>query len=390
MEENKMHHSSYIELSHNKLKKNISYLQKQIGNKTKFVSVIKGNAYGHGIDTFLPMAEKCGVDYFAVFDAVEAEQAYQAKKNSTNIMIMGMIANKDLLWAIKKDISFFVFGIDRLEHAIKAAKKLKKKAKIHIEIETGLHRTGFSKKQLPKAIKLIKQNKKYLEIEGVCTHFAGAESISNYVRVHKQIDRFNELKQILKQSDIVPHYYHSACSSAALIYPETRMDMVRIGIAQYGYWPSEEIKLHNYLKGNISFTQTPLKRILTWKSEVMSVEHVEPGEFISYGNFFQARKKTKIATVPVGYFHGYRRSLSNVGFVLINGKKAPIIGMVNMSMMIVDVTAHPLIKKGDEVVLIGKQGTQTITVASFSELSNLVNYEFLVRLPMQIPRLVKK
>lgn len=385
-----MHHSSYIELSQSKLKKNITYLQKQIGKDIKFVSVIKGNAYGHGITTFLPMAENCGIDYFAVFDAVEAEIASQVKKPSTNIMIMGMIANEDLAWAIKNNISFFVFGIDRLQHAIKSAKKLQIKAKIHIEIETGLHRTGFGDKELQKAIKLIKQNKKHLHIEGVCTHFAGAESISNYVRVHKQIDRFNELKEKLKRSGIIPQYYHAACSSAALIYPETRMNMVRIGIAQYGYWPSEEIKIHNLLKGNISFTQTPLKRILTWKSEIMSIEHVERGEFISYGNFFQARKNTKIATIPVGYFHGYRRSLSNVGFVLINGKKAPIIGMVNMSMMIVDVTAHPLVKKGDEVVLIGKQVNQTITVASFSELSNLVNYEFLVRLPMQIPRLIRK
>lgn len=385
-----MHHSSYIQLSKTNLKKNITYLQKQIGQNIKFVSVIKGNAYGHGIKTFLPLAEECGVDYFAVFDAVEAEQAVQVKKPSTHVMIMGMIANEDLSWAIKNNISFFVFGMDRLEHAIKSAKKINKKAKIHIEIETGLHRTGFTEKQLSKAIKLINNNKKYLEIEGVCTHFAGAESISNFVRVHNQIDRFNELKQLLKKSGIVPNYYHSACSSAALIYPETRMDMVRIGIAQYGYWPSEEIKLHNLLSKNISFTQTPLKRILTWKSEIMSIEHVEAGEFISYGNFFQARKKTKIATIPVGYFHGYRRSLSNVGFVLINGKKAPIIGMVNMSMMIVDVTGNAGVQKGDEVVLIGKQGKQTITVASFSELSNLVNYEFLVRLPMQIPRIVKK
>jgi alanine racemase len=122
----------------------------------------------------------------------------------------------------------------------------------------------------------------------------------------------------------------------------------------------------------------------------MSIETVEPGEFISYGNFFQATKKTKIATVPVGYSHGYRRSLSNLGYVLVKGKKAPIIGMVNMSVMIINVTSIPLAKKDDTVVLIGKQGKHEITVASFSELSNLVNYELLTRLPERIPRIVKK
>jgi len=385
-----MQHSSYIELSKSALKKNIKYLQKQIGPSVKFVSVIKGNAYGHGIKTFVPLAESCGIDYFAVFDAVEAELASNVKKPDTDIMIMGYIANEDIPWAINNDISFFVFEYNRLDHAIKAAKKLNKKAKIHIEVETGLHRTGFGDNELEKAVKVIKRNKNHLIIEGVCTHFAGAESIANYVRVHKQIDRFNEIKKWLETKNITPNYYHTACSSAALLYPKTRMDMVRVGIAQYGYWPSEEIKIHNLLSGDISFTQHPLKRILTWKSRVMGIEHVETGDFISYGNFYQARRKTKIATVPVGYFHGYRRSLSNVGYVLINGKKSPVIGMVNMSVMIVDVTTNPLVKKGDEVVLIGKQGNQKITVASFSELSNLVNYEFLVRLPMQIPRIVKR
>ncbi|MEA2096134.1 MAG: alanine racemase [Candidatus Cloacimonadota bacterium] len=385
-----MQHSSYIELSQSALKKNIKYLRKQIGDPVKFVSVIKGNAYGHGIKNFVPMAEACGVDYFAVFDACEAEMASNVKQLKSEIMIMGLIANEDIEWAIKRGISFFVFEFDRLEKSIKIAKKLNKKAKIHLEVETGLHRTGFGGDELKKAVKTIKHNIDHVFIEGVCTHFAGAESIANYVRVHEQIDRFNEIKQWLISKDIVPKYYHTACSSAALVYPETRMDMVRIGIAQYGYWPSEEVKIHNLLSGDIGFTKRPLQRILTWKSKVMGIEHVKTGEFISYGNFFQARKNTKIATVPVGYFHGYRRSLSNVGYVLIKGKKAPIIGMVNMSVMIVDVTPIPLVNKGDEVVLIGKQGNQTITVASFSELSNLVNYEFLVRLPMQIPRVAKK
>jgi alanine racemase len=385
-----MKSSSIIELKKSCLEKNIEYLQKRIGKTVKFVSVIKGNAYGHGIKEFLPMAEECGIDYFAVFDSCEAEIAFNVKKPKTKIMIMGMIDDRDIKGAIKNDISFFVFENTRLKQAINDAKKLKKKAKIHIEVETGLHRSGYGTAELKKAVKLINQNKKYLFIDGVCTHFAGAESISNYVRIQNQLKRFNEIKKWLEEKDIVPKYYHTACSSAALIYPETRMDLVRIGISQYGFWPSEEVRMHALLSKDKNFGARPLKRVLKWKSQIMSIETVEPGEFISYGNFFQATKKTKIATVPVGYSHGYRRSLSNLGYVLVKGKKAPIIGMVNMSVMIINVTSIPLVKKDDTVVLIGKQGKYEITVASFSELSNLVNYELLTRLPERIPRIVKK
>lgn len=381
---------SSIELSKSCLKNNIDYLQKRIGKKVKFVSVVKGNAYGHGIEKYIPTAEDCGVDYFAVFDACEAEMVFNVKKPKSKLMIMGMIANEDLSWAIENDISFFVFENSRLKQAIKDAEKIGKPAKIHIEVETGLHRSGFERDALKKAVKLINQNKKHLFIDGVCTHYAGAESIANYVRVQKQLERFNEIKKWLEQRGIVPKYYHTACSAAALVYPETRMDLVRIGIAQYGFWPSEEVRMHALLSKDEDFKERPLRRILRWKSRIMSVETVEPGEFISYGNFYQATKKTKIATVPVGYSHGYRRSLSNLGYVLVKGKKAPVIGMVNMSVMIINVTGIPMAKKGDHVVLIGKQGKHEITVASFSELSNLVNYELLTRLPESIPRVVRK
>jgi len=315
-----MKYPSTIELSRSALRQNISFLKNLVGPKVRFVSVIKGNAYGHGIAEFLPLAEECGVNYFAVFDSKEAEVAYEVKSDDSELMIMGMIDNEDLAWAIQRDISFFVFDLGRLRQAIKDAKLLEKKARIHIEVETGLHRTGFEGKQLRDAIKLINQNKEFLEIEGVCTHYAGAESIANYVRVQKQITRFNELKDMLAKRGITPKFYHTACSAASIVYPETRMDMVRVGIAQYGFWPSEEVKMNAFLSKQKEFSERPLSRVLQWKSHVMNVKFVEPGEFISYGNFYQATQKTKIATVPVGYYHGYRRSLSNLGYVLVKGK----------------------------------------------------------------------
>ena len=380
--------TSYIELSSCALQKNIAFLQKRIGKETKFVSVIKGNAYGHGISQFLPLAESFGIDYFAVFDAYEASLALQAKKPQTDLMIMGMIDNDQLEWAIENNISFYVFEMDRLEGAIKAARKIGKPARVHLELETGMHRTGFEEYELEQVIDLIKKNKKDLDIEGLCTHYAGAESIANHVRVENQYQEYLRLRNILARKGIKARYEHTACSAATLTYPHTKMNMVRIGIAHYGYWPSQETRMHNLFSAGGKYTRDPLKKVLQWKTKVMSTKVVDAGKFISYGHSFMATKKTIIAAIPIGYYHGYSRSLSNIGHVLIKGKKNPIIGLVNMNMFVVDVTAVPGVKKGDEVVIIGDQGASKITVSSFCELTNLVNYELLCRLPVNITRYV--
>jgi len=184
---------------------------------------------------------------------------------------------------------------------------------------------------------------------------------------------------------------HTAASAAALAYPETRMDMVRIGIAQYGLWPSKETAMRFVLRGESEGKARfvdPLKRVLKWKSHVMSVKDVRRGEFIGYGNTYLTSRPQKIAAVPIGYFHGFRRSLSNLGRVLIHGKRAGIVGTVNMNMILVNVTELDNVEIGDEVVIIGKQKNLQITVSSFSDMSNLLNYEALVRLPSGIPRVV--
>ncbi len=376
---------SYIELDKKALKKNIQYLKKRIGS-AEFVSVIKGNAYGHGIEPYLPLAEECGVKYFAVSDSNEAERAFSVKRPESHIIIMNMVDNSDLKEIIESGISFFVFNFDRLRKTIEVAKSIGIPAKIHLELETGLNRTGFNEKEILKVIDIVNDNKQWLEIMGICTHYAGAESIANYYRIQNQKTSFEELKLLIRKRGIVPGFYHTACSAAALTYPDTIMGMVRFGIAQYGFWPSNETRIYNMLSDEAHFSSDPLKRILSWKSSVISVKDIPTGEFIGYGNNYLATKDMKVAVIPLGYYHGYSRSLSNLGYVLINKKKSPIVGMVNMNMIITDVTCISNIKIGDEVVIIGKQGKHVITVSSFSDLSNYVNYEMLVRLPYEIPR----
>lgn len=379
---------SWIELDRAALAKNIRYLKKRIGSTASFVSVIKGNAYGHGIETFMPLAEAAGVKHFAVYDAFEASRALQVMTEKSQLIIMGMLDDDQMDWVIQSRISFFVFTKERLTAAIATARKLKAKALIHLELETGMHRTGLEETDLPEVMDLIKKNSRYLVIEGVCTHYAGAESISNYLRIQNQLLQFERLSKALKRRGIVPNYYHSACSAAALIYPRTIMDMVRFGIAQYGFWPSQETKMNNLLSEEAKFTRDPLKTVLSWKSRVMSVKAVAKGNFINYGNAFLSTKNMRLATVPLGYHQGYSKSLSNFGYVLIHGKRAPVVGSINMNMFMVDISHIPHVQSGDEVVLIGKQGDLNITVAGFAELTKMVNYELLARLPYQIPRIV--
>jgi alanine racemase len=161
--------------------------------------------------------------------------------------------------------------------------------------------------------------------------------------------------------------------------------MARIGILQYGFWPSKEVSVLNFVgKGK----HYELKRVITWKSTVMAVKDVKAGEYVGYGNSYLAEKDIKIAVIPVGYAHGFSRVLSNVGKVLIHGKRLSVVGLVNMNCMIVEVTNVKKVLPGDEVILIGKQGNIDLTVGSFSDLTNQLNYELLSRLPRDIPRTI--
>lgn len=380
-----MLHTSYIEISKSKLKCNIDFIKSFVKDGTKISSVVKGDAYGHSIEAFVPLAYEFGIHHFSVFssdEALKVQQSLSAIDGEATIMIMGMIENKDLNWAISNDIEFFVFENDRLEAAIKAAEKANRKAKIHIEIETGLNRTGFTKKELIHALPLLKSG--HIEIVGLCTHYGGAESIANFYRIKEQKKKYHNMSKWLSEKGINPAIKHTACSAAMIRYPDTQMDMVRIGILQYGFWPSMETFIHYISKAKRE--DSPIKRIISWKSQIMSIKHVKAGEFISYGTSYLTQSDTKIATVPVGYAHGYARSLSNQGLLIINGKRVAVIGLVNMNMLIADVTEIEDVRKGDEVIIIGSQNNLEISVASFGEMSNQLNYELLTRLPDDIPR----
>lgn len=383
-----MVYDSIITLSEKSVENNISFLLSKFGEKVKISAVVKANAYGHGIEQMVPVFVKYGIDHFSVFYYREAVRVYNCTSKPKSIMVMGWLCDEDIKDAIEKGIEFFVFSIERLNTAVKFAKELNRKAKIHIEAETGMNRSGLDFDDLDCAIDIIKQNISFVEVTGFCTHLAGAESISNHFRIQNQLKKYNEMFAHFEAKGLCTKYKHVANSAASFVYPETRMDMVRVGIMLYGFWSSTEVFIQyiNNQNDRIDY----LKRILGWKSHIMSIKKVKSGEFVGYGISYLAQGDITTALVPVGYSMGYNRSLSNKGHVLIHGRRCNLIGVVNMNMIIIDITNIKNVEVGDIVVLIGKQGKLEMKVSSFSNLSDELNYEVLAHLSERITRVVTK
>jgi len=382
-------HSSRILLNQIALKSNINFIRKKTGPNVRFSSVVKANAYGHGIHQFVPMAEACGVRHFSVASAFEAEEVLESITKDSGIMIMGILYEEDIPWAIEHNIEFYIYNLDRLTKTLEAAKRIGKKALVHLEVETGANRTGLQADEFPKALSFVKEHREHITFEGLCTHFGGAESLANQFKIERQHARYKEFLKQCKAKNYMPNYRHIACSAAALAMKDTVYDMVRVGVSQYGFWPSPDIYQLHLQEVDKTFDK-PLKRIFTWKTDIMDIRHVKAGEFIGYGTAYQATQNMEVAVMPLGYSNGYPRALSNRGHVLIGGKKAPIVGLINMNLFMVDISHIPHVNVGDEVVLVGRQKNNVINVQSFTNFTQLVNNEMMSRLPAAIPREIVK
>lgn len=382
-------YTSRIILNKENYKKNLKFISKIIGTKVIISSVIKGDAYGHSIKSFVPMAEECGINHFSVFSEDEAFVVKKYSKGNPTIMIMGAISSKNINWIIENDIEFYVFNYQRLLTALKFAKRLKKKIKIHIEVETGLNRTGLSEEELPQFFDILRENKKNIELKGLCTHFAGAESIANYYRIKKQRIRFKKYIDFFEKNKINCKLIHAASSAAAITMPKTRFDMVRVGIMQYGFWPSAEVQMFYMSKrksGIDPLAPVLLAPVLSWESKIMSIKSVNKSEYIGYSNNYLVSNKMKIGTVPVGYSDGYSRTLSDNSYVIIKNKLAKVVGIINMNLFQVDLTHIEDVKIGDKVILVGKDSDVEIKFNSFDERKNFLNYEILTKIDKKIPR----
>lgn len=366
----------YAEIDLDAICQNVSAMKKNIAKDTKILAVIKTDAYGHGAIPIAKELENMN-DVFG-FAVATAEEALDLRKNDIKkpILILGYTFPGNYEELIKNHISMAIFREDSLLEIAQVAKNIGQTASVHIKVDTGMGRIGVrpDDEGINFAGKILENVNLYLE--GVFTHFAKADE-ANKDFTFGQIRKFNDfVKKIEDNYGYSIPMKHASNSAGIIDMKEANMDLVRAGIILYGLWPSDEV----------SKQKIDLKPALSLYSTIVFLKEIEEGTSVSYGGKFVADKRMKVATIPVGYGDGYPRSLSGKGYVLINGKKAPILGRVCMDQFMVDVTHIEDAKMGDKVTLIGTDLSECITVEELGELADKFNYEFVCGLSKRIPR----
>lgn len=374
MDINEKYYRAYVTINLDAIYDNVVNLGKCIKKDTGIVAVIKADGYGHGA---VPVAQTIDelVSAYAVATIDEAENL-RKHEICKPIYVIGYTHESQLARMIDEDIRPTVFTREMAKAVSDVAAKLGKTAKIHIKVDTGMSRIGF--KPDSDSIEIITEISEMpnVEIEGIFTHFATADE-KDKTKAHRQLEIFSCFIEELEKRGVHIPVKHCSNSAAILEMPEANMNQVRAGIAIYGLYPSDEVD-------KASAVLTPA---LGLKSHVVYVKEIEEGTAVSYGGTFVADRRMKIATIPVGYADGYRRSLSNKGYVLIKGKRAPILGRVCMDQFMVDVTDIEDVNKDDEVVLIGRSGDEEITVEKMAEIAgDTFNYEIICDIGKRIPR----
>ena len=356
---------------------NFEQMNKKIPKDTKIMSVVKTDAYGHGAVPLAKLTE--GLEYIWGFATATADEAMELRQAGIEkpILILGYSFPECYSQIIKYDIRQTVFTYEMAEELSKEAVRQNKKASIHIKLDTGMGRIGYQNPEEAAADVRKMKELPMIELEGVFTHFANADT-GNPNETLNQIAKFDEMVNAMESAGVTFTLKHCSNSAGIIELEENKFNLVRAGIIAYGLWPSDDVR-----KDVI-----PLKPILSLKSHVVYVKEIEEGTPVSYGSTWKAEGKRRIATIPIGYGDGYPRSLSNKGYVLIEGCKAPIVGRVCMDQMMVDVTDIPeTIKTGDRVTLIGRDGEHVITAEMLGKLSGRFNYELMCDLGNRIPRI---
>jgi alanine racemase len=372
---------TWVEINKTAVRKNIEALRSIVPPQTAIMIVVKANAYGHGLSAVAPVASE-GADWLGVNNLDEAT-SIRALGILKPVAILGHTDKERLDSVVAGEFRQVVYRKDVAEALSNHARQQNKTAYIHLKVETGTNRQGIPLAELQDFTQYL-CTLPNTEIEGVYTHFANIEDTLDPSFAQMQIEKFQRALTVLRDGGLRPTYTHAAATAGALLYPETGYGMVRIGIGAYGIWPSRETQIAARERGR----KISLLPALTWKTRVAQIKIVESGEYIGYGLTYQANHRMKIAILPIGYYDGYDRKLSNSGRVLIQGRSAPVIGRVAMNMTIVDVTdiAAAL---DDEVVLVGKQEQSEIRVEELAEKIGTISYEVVSRINPAIPRVIR-
>jgi alanine racemase len=353
---------------------NYRQIQKRIPVGVKLLAVVKADAYGHGAIPVSLRLEKLGVEYLGV---AIPEEGVELRRGGvkTPILVLGGLYGAEVEEIFRFHLTPVIFKKDSLKLLSREAERRRRKVKVHLKVDTGMGRLGVPLSLWPDFLKEVRRFPK-LEVEGILSHFSMTDEEKEYTQF--QWGAFQKAVAIAKEMGISHQYLHMANSATITAFSTYSAKLVRPGIMLYGSYPSSTFQ-----------PLIPLKPVMTLKTRIHFLKPVLSGARISYGGTFTTERDSLIATLPIGYADGYSRYLSNRGEVLIHGKRAPVVGKVCMDFIMVDVTDIPGVSVGDEVILMGRQGREQITVEEIAEKIKSISYEVFCLIGKRVPRVYK-
>ena len=371
------HANNWIELSSGALLHNATLFRRLIGRDLAFMAVVKANAYGHGMLPVAKTIEESCADWFGVFTASEGIALREAGI-AVPILVLGATSREQIDGAVEAGLSLSITSTggarDLLDHPSCA------RVPVHLKLETGTNRQGLVSGELPEIISLLRGAD--VTIEGAYTHFADIEDTTDHTFATSQIEQFGAL---LEQMDVTVPIPHTACTAATILFSNTHFKMVRVGIGLFGLWPSKETQVS---AAALERNGLDLRPVMTWKTRIAQIKDVPTGEYVGYGRTFRATRPTRIAVLPVGYSDGYDRKLSNGAHILVRGTRAPVVGRICMNLTMVDVTDVEKARAGDEVILLGAVGDESVSAEDLARLADTINYEIVTRAAPGSPRIL--
>ncbi|MBU1151518.1 alanine racemase [Patescibacteria group bacterium] len=368
---------SWVEVSEQALRQNVRNFKKHIGSQALLCVAVKGNAYGHGLVESARVFLEAGADWLCVNALFEARALRKAGFDCP-IYIMGYVPLGALAEVVALKCRLVVYNKETIDQLVRVLEGTGKKIKVHIKVETGNNRQGVLPEILMDFARYI-DGKEDIELEGIGTHFANIEDTTDHSYAMMQLERFNRAIEGLEAAGIDVPLRHCANSAATLLFPMAHYSMVRLGLGAYGMWPSEKVAE--------VVEDFELEPALCWKTRIVQVKEIKAGECVGYGCTFEAQRDMRIAILPVGYYDGYDRGISEA-FVLVHGKKAALCGRVCMNIIMIDVTEIDEAMLEDEVVLIGRNGDEEVSAEMFAAWAGTINYEVTTRINERIPRII--
>lgn len=365
---------AWVEIDLAALKHNIKAIQRLAGKDVHILTVVKAQAYGHGLPEIVKVLDKEGIEFFGVSDINEAILIRQLKIKKPIVLLENTLADyADYL--VKYHITPVVCTLEFARALNRLGQKRKKKIAVHIKVDTGMGRLGIWQDEAVDFAKMIKRFS-WLRVEGLCTHFPVADTDVDFT--NKQIAAMAALVEKLRHAIGPIPLVHAANSLGLSAYAQPGFNLVRTGLMLYGLYPSPAI-----------WSKISLKPVMSIKARVCFVKHIFAGRKISYGHTFTAPINMRVATVSIGYSDGYLRIFSNKSFVIIRGVRCPVIGTVTMDQIMVDVTNVNGVKAGDEVCILGRQGKKEVSADELAQIAGTINYEITCHLGNRLMRIYR-